>query len=202
MKITVEKGVLLNGIQTVQTIISSKSALPILSNILIEAHQKELRLTATDLDIGISCVIPVETADVGAITVPAKRFNDIVRELPGEDVNINTKKNNLINIETNSCQFKIMGLAQEEFPKLPDFKDKEVVKIGQSALKEMLQLTSFAVSVDETRYILNGILFRIHKNTVTLVATDGKRLAVVERKINQSMEKEIYIIVLYNFSFN
>lgn len=195
MKITVEKGVLLNGIQTVQTIISSKSALPILSNILIEAHQKELRLTATDLDIGISCVIPVETADVGAITVPAKRFNDIVRELPGEDVNINTKKNNLINIETNSCQFKIMGLAQEEFPKLPDFKDKEVVKIGQSALKEMLQLTSFAVSVDETRYILNGILFRIHKNTVTLVATDGKRLAVVERKINQSMEKEIYIIV-------
>ncbi|MBI4706752.1 MAG: DNA polymerase III subunit beta [Candidatus Omnitrophica bacterium] len=195
MKITVDKSVLLNGIQTVQTIITSKSALPILSNILIEATQKELRLTATDLDIGISCVIPVETQEVGAITAPAKRFNDIIRELPQEDVNINTKKNNLINIETDSCQFKIMGLAQEEFPKLPDFKDKDVVKIEQAVLKEMLLLTAFAVSMDETRYILNGILFKIHKNTMTLVATDGKRLAVIERKINQGVEKEIYIIV-------
>ena len=74
-----------------------------------------------------------------------------------------------------------MGLPAEEFPKLPEFKDKEVIKLEQSALKQMLTLTSFAVSLDETRYILNGILFKINKNNLTLVATDGKRLAIIEK---------------------
>jgi DNA polymerase-3 subunit beta len=88
-----------------------------------------------------------------------------------------------------------MGLGKEEFPKLPEFKDKEVVVLEQSALKHMFSLTSFAVSSDETRYILNGILFKVNKSSLTLVATDGKRLAVVERKLNRSAEKEISIIV-------
>ncbi|MCX5704689.1 MAG: DNA polymerase III subunit beta [Candidatus Omnitrophica bacterium] len=195
MKFNVKKDVLLNGIQTVQNVITTKSALPILSHILIETYQDKLKLTATDLDIGISCVIPVNVQEPGAITIPAKRFNDIIRELPGDQVNITTKKNNLVTIETESCQFKIMGLAREEFPKLPEFKDKEVVVMGQDVLKEMLVLTSFAASFDETRYILNGILFRINKNVLTLVATDGKRLAVIDRKISQGIDKDISLIV-------
>jgi DNA polymerase-3 subunit beta len=195
MKFKVEKEVLLNGIQTVQNIITTKSALPILSHILIETLQDNLRLTATDLDIGISCVIPVNIQEAGAITVPAKRFNDIIRELPGDDVSMTTKKNNLVTIETNSCQFKIMGLARGEFPKLPEFKDKEVITLEQEVLKGMLNLTSFAASFDETRYILNGILFKISKNTLTLVATDGKRLAIMEKKINQGIDKDLSLIV-------
>lgn len=195
MKFKVEKTILLNGIQTVQNVITSKSALPILSNILLETQQDKLRLTATDLDIGISCVIPVDIQEAGAITIPAKRFGDIIKELPTDSVSISTKKNNQVTINTDSCEFKIMGLSKEEFPKLPEFQNKEAVRLDQAALKEMLGLVSFAVSYDEARYILNGILFKIIKNNLTLVATDGKRLAVVEKKLNQSLDKDVQMVV-------
>ncbi|MCX5701302.1 MAG: DNA polymerase III subunit beta [Candidatus Omnitrophica bacterium] len=195
MKFKVSKDVLLGGIQTVQNVIIAKSALPILSNILIETQQGNLRLTATDLDVGISCVIPVDTQEQGAITLPAKRFSDIIKELPLDTVSITSKKNNQVNIETDLCQFKIMGLAKEEFPRLPEFKDKEVIKLDQALLKQMLSLTSFAVSADEGRYVLNGILFKISKNNLILVATDGKRLAITEKKLNYTADKEINIIV-------
>lgn len=195
MKIKIEKSVLLNGIQTVQNIITSKSALPILSNILIETQTKTLQLTATDLDIGISCAIPVDTLEQGAITIPAKRFGEIIKELPSDSVTITTKKNNMVIIETDTCQFKIMGLAREEFPRLPEFKDKHVIKMDQSGLRLMLNLTSFAVSFDETRYILNGILFRINKNSLSLVATDGKRLAVLDKKMSCDTDKEVSMII-------
>lgn len=195
MKFKVAKDALLSGIQTVQNIIAPKAALPILSNILLETQDSCLRLTATDLDIGISCVIPVDIQEQGAITIPAKRFSDIVKELPVDTINITTKKNNQVNIETELCQFKIMGLAREEFPKLPEFKNKEAVLLNQGLLKQMLDLTSFSVSVDESRYILNGILFKFHKNNLTLVATDGKRLAIIEKKIHNTPETDVAIIV-------
>ncbi len=195
MKFKVGKDSLVTAIQTVQNIITSKSALPILSNILIETQQDAIRLTATDLDIGITCVIPVDIQEQGAITIPAKRFSDIVKEFPVDVVSITTKKNNLIVIDSELCQFKIMGLAKEEFPKLPEFKDKKVVKVEQLVLKEMLSLTSFAVSFDETRYILNGILFKINKGTLTLVSTDGKRLAIAERKLSVDQDVDLSIIV-------
>ncbi|MCM8797050.1 MAG: DNA polymerase III subunit beta [Candidatus Omnitrophica bacterium] len=195
MKVVAEKNVLLNGIQVVHNIITSKSALPILSNILLETQQNKLKLTATDLDVGISCVIPVETQEQGAITIPAKRFSDIIKELPSDKVTIVTKKNNLITIDAEPCQFKIMGLAREEFPKLPEFKDGEAIRIEQATLKRMLELTSFAVSVDETRYIFNGILFKTEKQILTLVATDGKRLASIEKEIVLESNKNISIII-------
>ena len=195
MKFKTQKDTLLDGIQTVQNIITTKAALPILSNILIETQTNELRLTATDLDIGISCVVPVDTQEPGSITIPAKRFGDIIRELPSDNVEILTKKNNLVTIDAKSCQFKIMGLGKEEFPKLPEFKDKEVIKLEQPLLKQMLNLTSFAVSLDETRYVLNGILFKINKNNFSLVATDGKRLAIMEKKLDFNGDKDVYMIV-------
>lgn len=195
MKIKTQKENLLNGIQKVQNIITSKAALPILSNILIETQLEGIKLTATDLDVGISCVIPVDIQEQGAITIPAKRFGDIIKELPSEEVEINTKKNNLVIIESGVCEFKIMGLAKEEFPKLPVFPDKEVIKLEQGVLKQMLALTHFAVSFDESRYILNGILFKIFQNKLILVATDGKRLALIEKKLSQNTEKDISVII-------
>lgn len=195
MKVRIDKNTLLAGIQTVQNVIIAKASLPILSNVLIEAQDGQIRLTATDLDIGITCVIPVDIQETGAVTVPAKRFSDIIKELPGETVQIMTKKNNQVSIEADLCQFKVMGLARDEFPKLPEFKDREAVRLEQGELKEMLRLTSFAVSVDETRYILNGILFKINKNNLTLVATDGKRLAIMEKKLATSSNVEMSIII-------
>ncbi len=195
MKVKLGKNILMEGIQKVQHVIIAKASLPILANILIETQQDSLRLTATDLDIGITCEIPVDIQEVGGVSVPAKRFSDIIKEFPGDNVFINAKKNNQVTIEGGACQFRVMGIAKEEFPRMPEFKDKEVVKIGQQMLKEMLRLTSFSVSVDEARYVLNGILFRFSKNKLSMVATDGKRLAVMEKALGMDLGKSVDIIV-------
>ena len=195
MKFKVDKNILAKGLDTIQNVISAKATLPILANFLLETQKNSLRLTATDLNIGISCVIPVEIQEPGAITIPARRFNSIIKELSDIEIVINTKKNNIVTIETDSCQFKIIGLASEEFPKLPEFKDKEVIELEQVLLKQMLHRTSFAVSLDETRYILNGIMFKINQSNLTLVATDGKRLAIDTKKLNKTSGKEINMIV-------
>ncbi len=195
MKFKVEKSILINAIQTVQNVVSAKASLPILSNILIETQPGEISLTATDLDIGITCVIPVDVQEQGAITIPAKRFSDIIKEFPIEVVNITTKKNNLVIIDSDMCQFKIMVLGREEFPKLPEFKDKKAIKLEQATLKQMLSLTSFAVSFDETRYVLNGTLFKINKGVLTLVSTDGKRLAIAEKKMGIEADVDLQMII-------
>ena len=145
MKIKISKEKLLESIQIVQNIVSSKTTLPILSNILLETKGKELKVNTTDLDIGISCGIPVDIIEEGSITIPAKRFSDIVKELPSGDISIHVKKNNQVDIDGEKCRFKLLGLPREEFPKFPEFKDREVIKIEQAVLKEMIRLTSFAV---------------------------------------------------------
>ncbi|MFT5388040.1 MAG: DNA polymerase-3 subunit beta, partial [Candidatus Omnitrophota bacterium] len=151
MKIKISKEDLFTNIQTVQNIVSPKATLPILSNILIETKDNVIKLNATDLDIGISCELPVNTVEEGAITIPAKRFSDIIKELPSGDVTIHAKKNNQIDIEGNNCRFKLIGLPKDEFPKFPEFNNKEVIKIDQKVFKNMLRLTSFAVSHEESR---------------------------------------------------
>lgn len=195
MKIRILKNNLLNAIQTVQNIVSSKITLPILGNILIETQNNSLKLITTDLDVGISCEVPVDIQEKGAITIPTKKFSDIIKELPNEDVEIIVKKNNLVEIECGKCRFKLMGLPKDEFPQFPEFKDKEIISIEQDIFKEMLDLTSFAVSHEETRYILNGILVELKGNVLKLVATDGHRLALSERKIDSPPSKEFSVII-------
>lgn len=196
MKFTTTKDVLLKGIQEVQSAISTKSNLPILANILIEATEDNIILTTTDLDIGITSKIPVKPQNTGAITIPAKKFSDIIRELPdGEQISVSVKKNNLVNIECGKSVFKIMGLPKEEFPQLPEFKDKDSVILQQKKLKTMLRMTKFAISHDESRYILNGVLFVIKPAYIRLVATDGRRLAMIEDKIQLPKTLERKFIV-------
>lgn len=195
MKIKLSKENLLTGIQKVYNIVSSKVTLPILSNILLESNNNILKLYATDLDIGISCEIPVETIQEGSITIPAKRLNDIIRELPSGSIVLHAKKNNQIDIEGSNCRFKLNGLPKDEFPKFPEFKDKEVIQINQHDFKEMLRLTSFAVSHEESRYVLNGVLMEISDDIIRLIATDGRRLAKAEKKLKNSIKKDISVIL-------
>ncbi len=198
MKIKVDKSELLKGIQVVGNIITPKNMLPILSNILFETQKNKIKLTTTDLDIGISYTLDAEILEPGAITIPTKRLSDVVKEMPSGTVSLTTKKNNIVDIQLENCEFKLMGLPKEEFPKLPEFKDKDVVVFEQAALKEMLYLTSFAVSHEETRYVLNGLLFEIKSGAeamVKLVGTDGRRLAVAERKLPIKIHKDIKIII-------
>jgi DNA polymerase-3 subunit beta len=186
---------LLKGIQSTQNAINAKSSLPILANILIEAESENTILTATDLDIGITTTIPIKPDVTGSVTIPAKKFFDIIKELPESEILISVKKNNLVNIECQNCAFKIMGLPKDEFPQLPDFKDKDSITLPQRNLKKMLSMTSFASSRDESRYVLNGVLFIIKPSCVRLVATDGRRLAVAEYKIQLPKTQERKAII-------
>lgn len=195
MQLKTTKEDLFNRIQIVHNIVGTRVSLPILSNILLDASAGKLKLTTTDLDIGISCEYPVEVVESGTITVPAKRFADIVHELPEGPVSLTAKKNNMVTIQTENCEFKIVGLPKDEFPKLPEFKDKETIKIEQGILRDMLIKTAFAVSHDETRYVLNGILFKIENNKLSLIATDGRRLALIEKNINIHTSRDINIII-------
>ena len=201
MKFNTSKDNLLKGIQAVQNAVSSKSTLPILSHILIETKKQNIRLTATDLEIGVSINIEGEVSEEGAITVPARKFSEIVKELPiGTKVNISIKKGQSITIESGRSFFRLSGLLKEDFPQLPDFpsqgsKDVDLVKVPQKLLKNMIQLTSFAMSHDETRYVLNGILFSFKDKHLKLVATDGRRLAVMQKTLSEvgSVKKEVII---------
>lgn len=195
MKLESSKEVLVNGITTTQNIISIRSTLPILSNILLETVKDRLIIIGTDLDIGIITNIPVNVSAEGSITVPAKKFLDIIKELPEAPITISVRKNNMVHIVCENVQFKIMGMPKDDFPKLPEFKDKDSAKLNQSLFKTMLNMTSFAMSRDETRYILNGVYMIIKKNSIKMVATDGRRLALIEREIElpKTIDKKIII---------
>lgn len=195
MKFSVPRDLLVKAIQSVQTAINTKSSLPILANILIEATDDGVVLTATDLDIGIVATIPIKPSIAGSITIPAKKFFDIIKELPNTEISISVKKNNLVHIDCQNSNFKIMGLPKDEFPQLPDFKEKDYLVLQQKKLKKMLSMTSFAISHDETRYVLNGVLFIIKPTYLRLVATDGRRLAVAEDKAQLPKTQERKIIV-------
>jgi len=182
MKFNLTKDALLKRTQIVQNAISTKSSLPILSNILIEAMDNSIVFTATDLDIGIISTEAIKPQVTGFVTIPAKKFFDIIKELPEAEIAFSVKKNNLVHIECPQCVFKIMGLPKDEFPQLPEFKDKDSVTIEQKKLKNMLSMVNFSMSKDETRYVLNGILFTIKPAYLRLVATDGRRLAMAEAK--------------------
>ncbi len=196
MKFCSTKEELLKVVQTVQSAINSKSTLPILSNILIETNETGTILTATDFDIGIISTSPIKAQVPGAITVPAKKFLDIIKELPeSEVISVSVKKNNLIHIECGKSTFKMMGLPKEEFPQPPEFKNKEFVVISQKKLKKMIHMTEFAVSNDEVRYVLNGTLFTIKPTYIRLVATDGRCLTMIEEKVELPKTLERKFIV-------
>ncbi len=196
MELIVSKNILMDGIQTVQNAISQKNSLPILNNVLIEAENGKIKLTTTDLEIGICATIDATVTQAGSTTVPARKFFDIIKSLPdGSDISMAMKKNNFIMIKTGKAQFRIVGLPKEEFPRLPLFKDKDSITIQQHALKEMLNLTDFAVSKDDTRYVLNGILFEIKEDRINMVATDGRRLAMINTRLPQKTLVDIKVVV-------
>ena len=195
MKFSVAKEKLLEGLQQVQNVVSTRTTLPILSNVLLQAHGDEIHLTTTDLDVGVrgSCEADVEKE--GATTLPARRLFNIVRELPSSEIQIDVNGKNAASIRSGQSFFKILGLPEEEFPPLTKFEDAKVVTIRQKDLRDGLRKTSYAISTDETRYVLNGVLFSFKENKLTLVATDGRRLAMVEIELEFPRSHEADFIV-------
>ncbi len=196
MKIKVKKDILIKGLSKVITSINPRSTLPILSNLLIETIDKNrLKITGTDLEIGIIHTIDADIIEEGNITIPAKKFNDIVRESPEEDIEITVTKNNSITIKCGKAFFKLMGLPQDDYPKFPKFSLENASVLKQETLKECIDLTLFAISTDETRYVLNGALVIIKNKELKMIATDGRRLAIIQKgiDINKSFSLEAII---------
>jgi DNA polymerase-3 subunit beta len=186
MNLTIAKDQIIAGLQAVQNVVTSRTTLPILSNVLIRASEGKVEFTATDLDVTVACSVEAKISKPGATTVPVKKLFGIVRELNGGEIEIETDEKNVTSIRSGSSYFKIHGLAAEEFPPLPKFKDDKKVSLPQESVRAMLKKTSFAVSTDESRYVLNGIFMSLKDGKMTLVATDGRRLALVDEEVEIS----------------
>lgn len=197
MEFHIDRDVFLQGMAMVSAVASQKpNTLPILGNVLMETLPSgEIHLVGTDLELGISTQLPTNHATEGAITLPAKKIHEILRETPSGLVEVTVAKNNAVNIKAGRAQFKIIGLAKDDFPKLPEVDLSNAVEVEQVILKECLNLTSFAVSQDETRYVLNGVYVEIKESKLRLVATDGRRLAMVEKNLPTSPTTPIEIII-------
>ncbi len=195
MKFSVSKEKLLEGLATVQNVVSTRTTLPILSNVLLQAGDGDIRLTTTDLDVGVRGSLEAQVEKGGATTLPARRLFSIVRELPSSEILVDVDAKNFASIRSGSSLFKILGLPEEEFPPLAKFENARTFTIAQKDLKDGLKKTSYAISTDETRYVLNGILFSFRDNKLTLVATDGRRLALVDLELEIPKGQETDIIV-------
>jgi len=195
MKFNCPKQRLLSAISQVQGAVSPKTTLPILANVALTVEGKNLSLTTTDLDIGIRYTIPVEVTESGTTTLPARRLFSIIRELPDGEVQMEVNAAHLAKITCNSVNFKVVGLGADEFPKLPEFPEKGAVEIPQILLKEMISKTSYAASRDESRYVLNGLYMLMKSNKCLIVATDGRRLAYIEKAVDlpKGVESEVII---------
>lgn len=183
MKFKINRDHFANGLAQVLNVVGSKATMPILSNVLIEAEKDQISLTTTNLDLGIRCKIKAEVKETGAVTLPVKRLAGIVRELPNVDVAFDGSPNHQVKLASGGSTFRIMGIGKEEFPPLPEFGEEHVYSLEQSELATMLRSVAYAQSTDESRYILNGVYFNFREGKLSLVATDGRRLALLAKEI-------------------
>ena len=196
MRITIPQPQLLKNLQVVERAVNDRSTLPILANVLLETSENELTLTATDLDVGIQCRFPLAPpVERGAVALPARKLTTIVRELPEEAVVLEAKKNHTATLQCGACNFRIPGLPAEDFPALPPPQHEERSAIPQAALKALITKTAHAMSMEETRFVLNGALFTTQKNDLIVVATDGRRLAVARSPLSEAPKQPLHAVV-------
>lgn len=190
MKLEIAKSALLDGLQKVQNIVSLRSTLPILSNVMLVADKNTVMLTTTDLEVSVRCKVEANVQKAGATTLPARRLSSITRELQDSAILLDVDDKDVGTITCGSSFFKIIGLSADEFPPLPKSDGKYTYTLDQGAFREMLRKSSYAASTDETRYVLNGVLLSFKSGKLTMVATDGRRLALVEQEVDFPTEAQ------------
>lgn len=195
MKFTVIRSKFLEGLLTVQNVVSSKGTLQILSNALINVENNQMSITTTDLDISMRCVIPCEVEQPGSTTLPIRRVVSMMKELNEGNVTVQVAEDDEAKFQSGSSYFKIIGLPTRDFPPIPATEGKFSYRIDQGVLKEMLRKTSYAASLDETRRVLNGVLMAFKSNKLTMVATDGRRLALVDHEVEFPEQAETEMIL-------
>lgn len=188
MKFKINRDHFTSGLQQVLNVVGTRATMPILGNVLIEAAENQISLTTTNLDLGIRCKIKAEVTESGALTLPVRKLASIIREMPSLEVQLETYSNHQAKITSGSSLFRIMGIGADEFPPLPSFADQHSYLLRQDDLQRMLKSVSYAQSSDETRYIMNGVFFNFEDQSLTLAATDGRRLAVISKDVEVSEE--------------
>lgn len=193
MKLIFEKQKLENAIQILQSVSAGRTTLPILGNVLVKAND-HIEMAGTDLEVSINMDVEGSIEEAGSITIPAKKLSEIVKELPNENISVTTTPNDRIEISCGEGEYRMIGLPATEFPEIPSALENYFT-INAKQLVEMIDKTEFAAATDESRYFLNGVFFRFSPEETKLVATDSRRLAMVEGEVIESVSEEIGVIV-------
>jgi DNA polymerase-3 subunit beta len=183
MRFTISREKLQEGLAAVAASIPAKTTLPVLANILIETTENGIRLAGTDLDIAVSTEVGADVEQQGAITVPAKKLFEIARELPSAPVKISATGEQRVTLECGRSRFRLLGLPKDEFPSFPAVKFDDAWRVRSGDLQKLISHTSFAASTEESRPILNGVLWELRPDRMRMVATNGHRLAKMELTI-------------------
>src|SRR5882724_603269 len=195
MEFTVRKFDLLQELTLIQGVVERKTTIPILANVLVRAEEGELRIVATDLEIGLKSVCAAKITTAGTMTLPAKRLYEIIRALPDKEIKFKRGDANWVTVTCGSSRFRIAGLPQEDFPVLPESKSN-VVHIPAELLSKLITRTIFAISTEDSKYTLSGALLVLKPGSITMVATDGHRLAHVEKSEElDDVSEEIRVLV-------
>ncbi|MAF27492.1 MAG: DNA polymerase III subunit beta [Gemmatimonadetes bacterium] len=195
MKLRISQSALASAVDRVLSVVPQKTTMPVLGQLLLQAQGGEIRLTATDLDLAISTVMDGEITTEGAITLPARRFSEIVKLLdPSADVVIEVNKSAVL-IVAGRANFRIFGMDASEFPKVPGMGFKKGVSISTAQLRKVIRMTVFCVSRDETRRALTGVLWEVGGDTMTMVGTDGHRLARISVPAKLDISPALSVIV-------
>lgn len=194
MKFTITRERLQEGLLAVANAVPSKTTLPVLSNILVEAIEGGIRLSGTDLDIAVSTVVPAEVDTEGAVTLPARKLVEIVRELPSAAIRVAAAGEQRVNLECGRSRFKLLGIPRDEFPTFPGVKFEGAWNVASGDLQKLIAHVAFAASTEESRPILNGVLWELRKDQMRMVATNGHRLARMDVAVGGSTESGDFIV--------
>ena len=195
MRFTISREKLQEGLAAVTASIPAKTTLPVLANILIETTDKGIRLSGTDLDIAVSTEVSADVEGAGAITIPAKKLSEIARELPPAPVKISSVGEQRVTLDCSRSKFRLLGLPKDEFPSFPAVRFQESWRVRSGELQKLISHTAFAVSTEESRPILNGVLWELRPDRMRMVATNGHRLAKMEVPITSSETPSSDLIV-------
>lgn len=180
MRFTIAREKLQDGLTAVIATVPAKTTLPVLANILIETSERGIRLSGTDLDMAVSTEVTADVETQGAITVPAKKLAEIVRELPAAPVRVSAAGEQKVTLECGRSRFRLLGLPRDEFPTFPAVRFAESWRVRSGDLQKMISHTAFAVSTEESRPVLNGVLWEVRADRMRMVATNGHRLAKID----------------------
>ncbi|KMP11393.1 DNA polymerase III subunit beta [Candidatus Nitromaritima sp. SCGC AAA799-A02] len=190
MEVRIDKATFLDGVQKVQGIVENKGAMPILSHLLITTEKDRIGIQATDLEIGAKGYYAANVVTQGEVTLNARKLFDILRELPSEEVHLASEDNHWVTLKCGKSKFRLPGMPSQDFPPFPEFSQESLMELSSKLLKEMIRKTFFALSPDETRQVLNGLLLEREGGKINMVGTDGHRLAVIRRDLGKDAKED------------